>query len=344
MIKYEKEETEYSYDKSKVDKIIEMLNEGNFRQFEDCTQEKVSSLLDTINDFISSFIPQKRVVEDERHETEDEARAYFGEEFIKKFDALLTMLDRQKSILAIHGTFPFHLQSICDNGLQYKFPSLSATAVQQRMNYGDGDMHYEHYEGLLNWQHHQHKGLVLIDIPYECFYKEGLWEHYQETNSGYGQDYRINPDFIVGYIDVEKKEIVLNPKYKRDHDYSNLEHDSEIYHPEEDMDNEKLQRLMAEDRKKEDDLELPKQAKSQYVPDPKMIPYILEHFLGYFATLKNNQTDTLDEERYKWFLEQLHNIIDDIKTVLPSLLTDEQVKEKQASFVSVFDNPSGPTF
>lgn len=85
-------------------------------------------------------------------------------------------------------------------------------------------------------------------------------------------------------------------------------------------------------------------AKSQYVPDPKMITYILENFLGYFATLKNNQTDTLDEEKYKWFLEQLHNIIDDIKTVLPSLLTDEQVKEKQASFVSVFDNPSGPTF
>lgn len=40
----------------------------------------------------------------EKHETEDEAREYLGEGFISKFEQILTALDRQETIVALHGT------------------------------------------------------------------------------------------------------------------------------------------------------------------------------------------------------------------------------------------------
>ena len=85
------------------------------------------------------------------------------------------------------------------------------------MAYGQADICYNDYEGLLNRKHREYKGLVVIAVPYECFYKEGLWKKFQDTDSAIygGEDYRIDPDFIVGYIDVYNKDIVLNPKYNR---------------------------------------------------------------------------------------------------------------------------------
>ena len=115
--------------------------------------------------------------------------------------------------------------------MQYKLPSLSGTAVQQSMAYEQHDMHYENYESLLNWGHKEYKGLVILAIPYECYYKEGLWNHFQKTDSSAygGQDYRIDPDFVVGYIDVDNKKLVINPKYNRQHNYEGYVKDNELF-------------------------------------------------------------------------------------------------------------------
>ena len=132
----------------------------------------------------------------------------------------MTELDKQQTIVALHGTYPDKCPKICEEGLKYLYPSISSTAVSQSMAYGAGEMHYDKYEELLNWRHRNYKGLIMIAIPYECYYKEGLWNHYQETgNVMYGaQDYKINPDFIACYIDVDEKEIDVHLTSKTNED------------------------------------------------------------------------------------------------------------------------------
>ena len=72
---------------------------------------------------------------------------------------------------------------------------------------------------------------MIVAVPYECCYKEGLWRKYQNTDSAAygGQDYKIDSDFIVGYIDVENKNIVLNPKYNRQHNYGDYLRDNDMF-------------------------------------------------------------------------------------------------------------------
>ena len=60
----------------------------------------------------------------------------------------------------------------------------------------------------------------------------------------YSQDYKINPDFIVGYIDVNDKKIVVNPKYNRNHDYTGLVEDMDIYRENKELDNDKIANIM----------------------------------------------------------------------------------------------------
>ena len=140
------------------------------------------SFVKCVENFISNIevIPEEVVLE--RHETEEEAREYFGENFITKFDQLLTKLDKEETIVALHGTNEDLCQNICVDGLKYKIPCLTSTAILQKMSYGQKEIHYDNYEGLLNWPYKEYKGLIIIAIPYECFYKEGLWNKFQDTN------------------------------------------------------------------------------------------------------------------------------------------------------------------
>ena len=115
-------------------------------------------------------------------------------------------------------------------------------------DWGQHEMHYDNYESLLNWGHKNYKGLIILAIPYECFYKEGLWNKFQDTNSSAygGQDYKIDPDFVVGYIDVTQKKIVLNPKYNRQHNYEGYIKDIELFREQLDMDNSKIKQAIIE--------------------------------------------------------------------------------------------------
>lgn len=348
MIKYNTIQNKYLYNKEDIDRILELIQDGNYYNDDYCTQENVLALIKLVNDFMEHITIVSENVVTERHETEDEAREYFGEDFIKRFDQILTMLDRQETIVAIHGTREEVCPMICENGLQYKFPSLSSTAVQQCMAYGQHEIHYDDYESLLNWGHRNYKGLVILAIPYECYYKEGLWKKFQETNSSMygGQDYRIDPDFIFGYIDVTKKQIIVNPKYNRQHNYEGYVKDMELFREQLDMDNNKIKQSIIEynaqiehklSQYKE---KLQNEDSMEKQIDFSRIPYIIEELIGTFNSIKNGFPNGMSEERYKYFLEELSYGYNDICKVVPLLKTNEQVQKEQEEKYSMFNDTS----
>lgn len=341
MIKYNAVQKKYLYKREDIDKIIEHIQNGNFYNEDNCTQEKIMSLAKMIDDFMNHIKIISENVVLERNETEEEARKYFGDEFISKFDQLLTSLDNQETVVAIHGTSTELCPNICEEGLEYRTPSLSSTAVQQKMNWGQKEMHYEDYEGLLNWKHKQYKGLVILAIPYECFYKEGLWNHFQDSRaSAYGvADYKIDPDFIVGYIDVTNKNIVLNPKYTRQHHYTDYVEDNELFRKQDNMDNESLKQAMRK-RTIQPNAEIHSNESSQSEEkefDMSRTPYIIEELIGEFNSIKLGFPDGMSESRYNDFLEQLSYGFNEVLKNISLLKTEEQVKEERKERLSMFN-------
>ena len=347
MIKYNAVQNRYLYRTDDIDKILDIIQNGRFYNSDYCTQENVSTLVKAVDEFMTHIeVIQENVVL-ERHETEEEAREYFGEDFISKFDQLITELDRQETIVAIHGTREEVCPMICEKGLQYRSPSLSSTAVLQDMAWGQHEMHYDNYESLLNWGHKNYKGLVILAIPYECYYKEGLWNNFQDTNSSAygGQDYRIDPDFVVGYIDVTQKKIVLNPKYNRQHNYEGYEKDYELFREQLDMDNNKIKQEMIkieELLKQELDYnqeKLKEESKKEQF-DISRIPYVIEDLVGTFNSIKMGFPDGMTEERYKYFLEQLSYGFNDVVESIPLLKTNDQVRKEKEEKFSMFNDDS----
>ena len=347
MIKYNAVQNRYLYRTDDIDKILDIIQNGRFYNSDYCTQENVSTLVKAVEEFMKHIeVIQENVVL-ERHETEEEAREYFGEEFISKFDQLITELDRQETIVAIHGTREEVCPMICEKGLQYRSPSLSSTAVLQDMAWGQHEMHYDNYESLLNWGHKNYKGLVILAIPYECYYKKGLWNKFQDTNSSAygGQDYRIDPDFVVGYIDVTQKKIVLNPKYNRQHNYEGYEKDYELFREQLDMDNNKIKQALIETEallKEElaNHREKPVEETKKEQIDISRIPYVIEDLIGTFNSIKLGFPDGMTEERYKYFLEQLSCGFNDIVEAVPLLKTNDQVRKEKEEKFSMFNDDS----
>ena len=87
MIKYESLVNKYYYNSNDLDNIIKQLKDTDY--YENCSRENVSALVKSVNVFLDDIKVQKENVILERHETEEEeARAYFGEEFINKFTGI----------------------------------------------------------------------------------------------------------------------------------------------------------------------------------------------------------------------------------------------------------------
>lgn len=351
MIKYNAIQNRYLYRMEDLDKILNIIQNGNYYNMNYCTQENISLLVKSVNEFMANIevISENSVLE--RHETEAEAREYFGDDFISKFDNLLTVLDKQETIVAIHGTNEKACPLICENGLKYKRPSLSSTAVQQDMAYGQSEMHYVNYEGLLNWGHKNYKGLVILAIPYECYYKEGLWNKYQDTGLGiYGvQDYKIDPDFIAGYIDVTKKQLVINPKYNRQHNYDGYVKDEEIFREQLDMDNNKIkQKIIASkalnNQKSTNNNDEPKDESKNEQMDISRIPYVIEELIGTFNSIKVGFPNGMTEERYKYFLKELSQGFNNMVNVVSLLKTNDQIKKEEEEKPSSFNENSNDVF
>ncbi len=330
MIQYTGIEKRYKYDKDKIQPIREKIEANHYSEFS--SQEEIGELISDVESFLETFEPEEVEKTMERHETEEEARDYFGPEFIKEWNDLLIDLDKQHTIVSLHGTPNINGPSICETGLNYKASTLSATAVSQTMPYGDDNFDFPHFESLLNWGHHQFKCLVIIAVPYECYYKEGLWTIKNSNNSGYDYNHTIDPDFIVGYIDVENKKIVRNPKYNRNHDYTGKDKDQDLFHEQKDMDNDKIANLLREQRK-----ELSEAEKKESTPtpeyfsekemEPREIPYTVENLLCEVASLYNSRVDYIPAEDKQGKLDNIVRLMEQLKRIFPKLKTKEELEQ-----------------
>lgn len=342
MIKYEGTEKRFYYDIEDVNRIINILSNVKYENPDICSKEEVYSLVEEISSFISNFKVVEKSAILERKENEEEAREYFGEEFINKFENVLSIIDQQHTMLALHGTSPEVCPLICEEGLKYKSPSLDSTADTKNLNFGDGNVHYENYKELVNWGHKNYKGLVMIAVPYECYYREGLWEHYEETeNKIYGsQDYKIPSDFIVGYIDVEKKNIILNSKYNRNHNYSNLEKDNDIYKNLTVKNDEEMIQEMKQKYSQISTMPVSsEQGDEMEEINLESTLFKIEEFVGLFNSMTIDYENGLHEERYKMLLMEISRLVSEVSKAIPLMKTQEEILAEQTRF-SMFDAPS----
>ena len=328
MIEYDGIEKIYSYNKEIVAEINRKLSKIEYRDISLCTQERIKELIANINSFFDSAKLIERTARLERKETPEEAREYFGEQFVKQFTDLLTTLDKQDTNIFLHGTNTENCESICEKGLKSQLPNLVSTSIQVEKDFND-------YVMLRNWPHKRLCGIVILAIPYECYYREGIWTKVDDKVSELNRlDYKITPDFIVGYIDVIKKALILNPQYNRNHNYNGNLPDAGIFSEISDMDNERFREMKEknlasateegmytenqineEESNEEDKLELD--------AFPQLMQNLQEEFAG------RDYYDSMDEEQYKSFSERVTANLKILQKFMPFLKTDAQLLLEQ---------------
>lgn len=328
MIEYDGIEKIYSYNKEIVAEINRKLSKIEYRDISLCTQERIKELIANINSFFDSAKLIERTARLERKETPEEVREYFGEQFVKQFTDLLTTLDKQDTNIFLHGTNTENCESICEKGLKSQLPNLVSTSIQVEKDFND-------YVMLRNWPHKRLCGIVILTIPYECYYREGIWTKVDDKVSELNRlDYKITPDFIVGYIDVIKKALILNPQYNRNHNYNGNLPDAGIFSEISDMDNERFREMKEknlasateegmytenqineEESNEEDKLELD--------AFPQLMQNLQEEFAG------RDYYDSMDEEQYKSFSERVTSKLKILQKFMPFLKTDAQLLLEQ---------------
>lgn len=328
MIEYDGIEKIYSYNKEIVAEINRKLLKIEYRSIDLCTQERMREVISNINSFFDSTKLIERKARLKRYETPEEAREYFGEQFIKQFTDLLNTLDKQDTSVFLHGTGTEICPSICENGLKSKLPNLLTTSLPVEKN-------FRGYVTLRNWPYMGLEGIVILAIPYECYYREGIWTEVSDKVSELDRyDYKITPDFIAGYIDVDQRSLILNSKYNRNHNYDGNLPDYGIFSEISDMDNERFREMKEknlasaeeeilyrknqineEKSNEEDELELD--------AFPRLMQNLQEEFAG------RDYYDSMDEEQYKSFSERVTANLKILQKFMPFLKTDAQLLLEQ---------------
>ncbi len=313
MIKYEGYENKYYYDNQKIQDILNFIKNVLYNPL-NRSKENISKLLEYIDSFMSTIKCIAEKAELFKRETEDEARDYFGIEFIKEFENIIEILNNQKTKLFIHGTSLDNCPSICENGLMYDRPNILSTAVPQPMT-----KEYGSYETLLNWPHREWKGLVLIAVPDECFTKFGLWNHFRNLKiMGYtSQNYKIDSEFIFGYIDVINKKIIRNPKYNRQHNYDNYKKDLDVFGK---IDESRDDHILPDLSKYTENI-------IEESNDKKIHNAILELEL-FFSSLTSFVDNGINEIAYNDIMKNINLQIDIIKNNLQFIKTNEEIEEE----------------
>lgn len=218
MIKYGKQERCIKFDENILEKLKKFVSENGSKNVEDVD---IKELIEIMHKFIETAQEYDTTVDAYKRESESEAREYFGKEFIQEFESIFKQIRKSNCHLAIHGTGVELMDSILKNGLKSVSDSLFDTSYTMEI-----DDEYM-YTKLLNWQHKEAKGLIIIAVPFECCTKDegvkALWIDNQSSEQGIYKTYLLKPEFIFGCIDVNKKEIKLNPLYNRQHNYDELQ-------------------------------------------------------------------------------------------------------------------------
>lgn len=329
MIKYNGLVNTYTFDKEKLQELLELVNNYKYYDENYCTQEAINNFLSLLNNFLKEVKVDSKETVIERKETEEEARDTFGESFINQFDEIFSKLGIEETFMAIHGTNPEIAEMIMQDGLKYKNSGILGTAVLQDMDFNNRDAKYGNYAGLLNWAHKDYKGLVILGIPCECFYKEPLWEQIGVSETGIEFTSRIKPEFVVGYIDVLEKKIVLNPTYRRNHDYKGLIYDNDIYQKR-DIDNKKIISDYMDFKKESVIVEESKKEESYYrenktpFENTSIAMEELSRIIRSLGLMAENKPLTLSENSYKDILSEIYSYIDILNKSISKLKTNEE--------------------
>ena len=146
-------------------------------------------------ELFKSVLDSVTITKEERteriRETEEQAKAYFGEEFVEKLQSIINYCGENNLALQLHGTSEDYIPEILNNGLcchknDIAYTSLSAS----RKNL---------YSDLLNWPHRKYKGIILLALPKECI---GITGHGEQPiwndSTIWKNGYELAPEFILG--------------------------------------------------------------------------------------------------------------------------------------------------
>lgn len=206
MIKYEQEEEFIKFDYEIVNNLISIIQNRTM------TKGTIENLLRVLDEFFKSKQEKLDITTLERKETEDEAIAGCGQDFVDKYREILNFFEDNNINLHIHGTNPKIANEIMGSGLWYSTPDLMATTVGQNLN-------NPQFSNLLNWPHRQYKGLVLLGIPQDSNYQ--VWRNCTEKDK-FDAGFYIDNSFVFGIMDMNNHKIELNPNFQLEHNYDDM--------------------------------------------------------------------------------------------------------------------------
>lgn len=339
MIEYNKLEPRYYFSEDLFEDFVSEYKSFESKDWSEIRQEDVRHLKERLGRFLNSVTSKEIAVTAFRKETEEEAREFFGNNFVKEFEEIRKRCEEEKVALAIHGTTPEIIDDILKDGLRYGNPQILSTSIIKET--ADQQPEYVIYSELLNWPHKGHKGLVLLGIPLECMgiiYENGegsqpLW---MENSDG---KYTINPEFIIGHINVDKKRIIYNPQYKREHNYEGLIYDTDVtskYSEQEKNNDEKSETQTIKEKEKEEEEE----------PYLKMlVDFDFNDTNGIIYNLKDAISDGLTPSGYDAFilkLQEKKEILEKLEPLLKEERKSDNIKQNyiRKGSIQVYDEKS----
>lgn len=333
MIKGTEKTNELIFDIDRIKMLLDYIDHECINSKYGESQEIIKTIIQETESILKQVKRIPTIQEINISESEEEAQRYFGEEFLNRFEELRKKLEEQNVSLYIHGTSEESSKNILEEGLKYKLPTLNATAVKQSGL--EEQEYYQGYSQLLNWPHHNWKNLIMIGVPKEC---EGnrkealpLWKYdeHEEEKAVPTNDYRIPSEFIIGEIDVNNKEIVVNPLYTNQHNYTGLIHDV-------DLTNDKKNTMRYEDSESVEKVEEIENNEIDGVDSD--IEAIFEHFntilnhIDIGNKILENLNESLPDFSHSIVLNDgdIKKRIEHLKKLIPSLKTIKQFQEEQA--------------
>ncbi|MBO5142686.1 MAG: hypothetical protein J6C46_06765 [Clostridia bacterium] len=164
---------------------------------------------------LDSITTQEEERIEEILETEEEAKAILGKDFVERMETVITYCEKNRLNLLLHGTSQENIPNILEEGLKCHTNDLSYTSLYLSKE--------GLYSRLLNWPHRRYKGIIMLAIPCDCtdIFGNGLLPIWNGKNGGaYATNYELSPEFILGGLDIEHKSVIMNGAFSCEHDYS----------------------------------------------------------------------------------------------------------------------------
>lgn len=144
---------------------------------------------------------------------DDKGKEYFGKEFV---DKIYSIFDTQSesNFIFVHGTITQDdAEDILKSGLQCYYPEMYYTA--ELVDENDKLI----FDKFRSWPHYDRKYLIMIVLS-KLTGKGGVPVWIEDSQRGFV----LNPEFILGYINVNDKSFIDNPVYskKNEQDYLKL--------------------------------------------------------------------------------------------------------------------------